>query len=184
MPSSHFLLSSHVLTSDCHFLWDPLRGICSAHLVFVHLYALITFSERRRKLYHFAIVIFFLLWPILRNLFSNLLYVLLIGQGLGKGKVVPVPDWLSTAPWRCIGEWMYRSTFFTSTLALSDQLHVPAALPPGKSSRYPLNRMFRSGWRGEKKILDPTGTRTLIPLSSSRYLVAITTALSQVHGGI
>jgi hypothetical protein len=28
-----------------------------------------------------------------------------------KGKVVPVLTWLSTMPWRHVGEWMYRSTF-------------------------------------------------------------------------
>jgi hypothetical protein len=29
----------------------------------------------------------------------------------GKGKVVPVPNELSTRPWRRMGEWMYRFTF-------------------------------------------------------------------------
>jgi hypothetical protein len=51
--------------------------------------------------------------------------------------------------------------------------------PPGKSPRYPLDGRLggpqsRSGRFGEeKKILDSTGTRTPIPLSSSPKLVAI-----------
>jgi hypothetical protein len=28
-----------------------------------------------------------------------------------KGKVVPLLNYLSTTSWRCIGEWMYRSTY-------------------------------------------------------------------------
>jgi hypothetical protein len=44
--------------------------------------------------------------------------------------------------------------------------------PWGKSPRYPLDRRLgvpqsRSGRRGEEEILDPTGTRTPTPLSSS-----------------
>jgi hypothetical protein len=50
--------------------------------------------------------------------------------------------------------------------------HTPAALPPGKSPRYPLYRRFggpqsRSGRHEEVKILDPTGTRTPTSQSSS-----------------
>jgi hypothetical protein len=46
---------------------------------------------------------------------------------------------------------------------MSGQLHAPAALPPGKSSRYPLYRRLggpqrRSGRYGEEIILDSTGT--------------------------
>jgi hypothetical protein len=52
---------------------------------------------------------------------------------------------------------------------VSGQLHAPAALPPGKEPRYPLDRRLggpqsRSGRFGEEKILDPTGTRTPNPL--------------------
>jgi hypothetical protein len=48
---------------------------------------------------------------------------------------------------------------------VSGQLHAPAALPTGKKPPYPLDRTLdgpqsRSGRRGEKKILDPVGTRT------------------------
>jgi hypothetical protein len=43
--------------------------------------------------------------------------------------------------------------------------------PGGKSPRYPLDRLggpqSRSARRGEEKILDPTGTRTVTPRSSS-----------------
>jgi hypothetical protein len=50
-------------------------------------------------------------------------------------------------------------------LEVSGQLHAPAALPPGKSPRYPFYRRFggpqsRSGRYGEVKIFYPTGTRT------------------------
>jgi hypothetical protein len=43
-------------------------------------------------------------------------------------------------------------------------LHVPAALPPGKSPRYPFYRRLGgpqswSGRYGEVKIFDPIGTR-------------------------
>jgi hypothetical protein len=44
--------------------------------------------------------------------------------------------------------------------------------PRGKSQRYPLDKRLdgpqnRSGRRGEEKILDPNGTRTPTPRSSS-----------------
>jgi hypothetical protein len=70
---------------------------------------------------------------------------------------------------------------------MSGQLHAPAALHPGKSPRYPLDRRLggpqgRSGRHGEEKILDPTGTQ-LRPLGRParsqslyrlRYLGSIT----------
>jgi hypothetical protein len=51
---------------------------------------------------------------------------------IGKGKVVPVLNWLRITPWRRMGEWMYRSTFSwpRHQLEVSGQLHAPAALPP------------------------------------------------------
>jgi hypothetical protein len=59
---------------------------------------------------------------------------------------------------------------------MSGQLHAPAALPPGKSPRYPFYRRLggphsRSGQYGEVKIFDPTGTRTPAPPGrpASRY---------------
>jgi hypothetical protein len=61
---------------------------------------------------------------------------------------------------------------------VSGQLHAPAALPPGKSPRYPFYRRLggpqsRSGRYGEVKNFDPTGTRTPAPLVvqpvASRY---------------
>jgi hypothetical protein len=66
---------------------------------------------------------------------------------------------------------------------VSGQLHVSAALPPGKVPRYPLDRKLsgphnRSGRCREEKILDPSGTRTPTYRSFSPYLVAILTALS------
>jgi hypothetical protein len=66
---------------------------------------------------------------------------------------------------------MYGSTFFCPLhwLEVSCQLNDPAA---GKEPRYPLDRSLglpqdRSGRFGDVKILDPTGTRISIPLSSS-----------------
>jgi hypothetical protein len=61
---------------------------------------------------------------------------------------------------------------------VSGQLHAPAALPPGKSPRYPFYRRLdgpqsRSGRYGEVKNFDPTETRTTVPLLvqlvASRY---------------
>jgi hypothetical protein len=53
-------------------------------------------------------------------------------------------------------------------LEVSGQLHAPAALPPGKSHRYPFYRRLggpqsQSGRYGEVKIFYLTGTRTLVP---------------------
>jgi hypothetical protein len=68
-------------------------------------------------------------------------------------------------------------------ISWSGQLHAPAALTPGRSPWYPLDRRLgrpqsRSGRHGEVKILDSTGTRTPTSRSSSPWPVAITTALS------
>jgi hypothetical protein len=53
--------------------------------------------------------------------------------------------------------------------------------PRGKSPGYPLGEpQNRSGPRGEQKILDPTGTRTPTPLSSSPQPVPVLTALSRL----
>jgi hypothetical protein len=61
---------------------------------------------------------------------------------------------------------------------VSDQLHAPAALPPGRIPRYPFYRRLggpqsRSRRFEEVKIFDPTGTRTPVPLVvqpvASRY---------------
>jgi hypothetical protein len=57
-------------------------------------------------------------------------------------------------------------------LEVSGQFHAMAALLQGESPRYQLDRRLggpqsRSGRPGEEKILDPTGTGTLTPQSSS-----------------
>jgi hypothetical protein len=57
-------------------------------------------------------------------------------------------------------------------MEVSGQLHTPAHFPPGKSPRYPLDRRLggpqsRPGRLEEEQILDPTGTRTPAPRSSS-----------------
>jgi hypothetical protein len=64
---------------------------------------------------------------------------------------------------------VYIHIFLTSALEVSGQLHAPAALPLGKSPRYPFYRRLGgpqswSGWYGEVNIFDPTGTRTPAPL--------------------
>jgi hypothetical protein len=78
---------------------------------------------------------------------------------------------------------------------VSGQLHVPAALPPGKSSRYPFYRRLggpqsRSGWYGEVKIFYPTGTRTpaslVVQPVASRYTawaIPMTQSLLRVYKG-
>jgi hypothetical protein len=53
-------------------------------------------------------------------------------------------------------------------LEVSGQLHAPAALPPGKSLRYPFYRRLggpqsQSGRYGEVKIFYSNGTRTPAP---------------------
>jgi hypothetical protein len=58
----------------------------------------------------------------------------------GKDKVVPLLNQLSTTPWKCMGEWMYRSTYSWPRywLEASGQLHTPAALPPEKNPPVPI----------------------------------------------
>jgi hypothetical protein len=69
---------------------------------------------------------------------------------------------------------VYTHIFLASALAdMNCQLDAPAALPSEKEPRYPFDRRLggpqsRSGRSGEEKILDPTGTRTPIPRSSSQ----------------
>jgi hypothetical protein len=68
---------------------------------------------------------------------------------LNTDKVVPVLNKLSTTPWRRTGEWMYRSTFSwpRHQMEVSGQLHVPAALPPGKEPLVPTGQEV--GWTPE-----------------------------------
>jgi hypothetical protein len=99
------------------------------------------------------------------------------------GKNVKLSLCLSTTPWKRMGEWMNISTFSYLGTEVSSRIHVPAALPPGKSPLYPLDRRLsgpqsRSGQYGEVKILAPTGTRTPTHRSSSQYPVTIPTVLS------
>jgi hypothetical protein len=63
-------------------------------------------------------------------------------------------------------------------LEVSGQLHAPAALPPGKSPRYPFYRRLggpqsRSGLYGEAKIFTLSGLELPLPLIvqpvASRY---------------
>jgi hypothetical protein len=51
-----------------------------------------------------------------------------------KGKAVPVLNYLSTTPWRCRREWMYRATYswLQHWMEVSGQLQSPPTLTPGK----------------------------------------------------
>jgi hypothetical protein len=69
---------------------------------------------------------------------------------------------------------VYIHIFLTSALAVGEwSASRPGRFTPrGKSARYPLDSMLggpqsRSGRFGEEKILEPTGTRTPNPQSSS-----------------
>jgi hypothetical protein len=81
-----------------------------------------------------------------------------------KGKVVPVLNYLSSTPWRRMGEWVYRSKFFfyfyTSWRWVVSFTPQPL-YPRGRSPRYPLDKLggpqSRSGRRGDEDILDPIG---------------------------
>jgi hypothetical protein len=66
-----------------------------------------------------------------------------------KEMFVPVLNWLSTTPWRRMGEWMYRSTFswHRHWLKVSRQLHAPAALSPRKKPPVPIG--YEAGWTPE-----------------------------------
>jgi hypothetical protein len=84
---------------------------------------------------------------------------------------------------------MYRSTFSWPRhwLEVSGQFHASAALPLGKSPRYPLDRRLggpqsRSGRRGVVTILASTGTRTPTPRSFRPYPVAPPATLSRLYG--
>jgi hypothetical protein len=63
--------------------------------------------------------------------------------------------------------------FLTPALAEGEwSASRPGRFIPGEESQYPLDRRLvgpqsRSGRRGEEEILDPTGTRTPTPRSSS-----------------
>jgi hypothetical protein len=82
-----------------------------------------------------------------------------------------------------MGEWIYRSTFFLTSALIGGEW---SPLRPGRFS--PGTHWIR-GWVGsraglddveEEKILDPTGTRTPNPLSSSPWPVAIPIPLSRL----
>jgi hypothetical protein len=92
----------------------------------------------------------------------------------GRATYVSYVKHCQVKPWRRMEEWMYRATFYwpRQQLEVSSQLHAQAALPRGNIRRYPLDRRLggfqsRFGRRGEEKILDSTGTRTLTPRPSS-----------------
>jgi hypothetical protein len=91
-----------------------------------------------------------------------------------------------------MGEWMYRSTFSWPRhyLEMSSQLHAPAALPPGKSSRYPLYRRLGgppepvwTTWRSNNSLpyRDSNHNLSVVQPVASRYTdCAIPAHVSQV----
>jgi hypothetical protein len=92
----------------------------------------------------------------------------------GGGKVVPVLNWAvrHESVWRsgCIGpHFLHLGTSWRWVVSFT-----PLPLyPQGKSPQYLLDRRLggpqsRSGWRGEEKILDHSGTSSPIPWSSSQ----------------
>jgi hypothetical protein len=89
---------------------------------------------------------------------------------------------------KAYGKWRFGSTIleFGHLMEVSGQLHTPAALSPGKEAQVPnvhrrqAGPQSQSGRRGEEKILDPSGTATPTPRSSSPQPVAIPTALSRL----
>jgi hypothetical protein len=91
-----------------------------------------------------------------------------------KSKVVPVLNELSTTPWRRMGCGCIEPHFLDLGTSWRWVISfTPRPLyPRRKSPWYPLDRRLdgpqsRSGWHGQENILDPTGTRTATPLSSS-----------------
>jgi hypothetical protein len=72
-----------------------------------------------------------------------------------------------------------HTVFYLGTIWRRVVSFAPLPLyPRGKSPRYPLDKRLggsqgRSGRRREKKILDPTGTRTPTPRSSSQQPVPV-----------
>jgi hypothetical protein len=89
-------------------------------------------------------------------------------------KVVPVPNQLSTTPWRCIREWMYRSMYSWPCTSWGWVVSVtPWPLYLGERTPwYPLVRrqggpQNQPGWCGTEKNLAPTRTWTPTPQRSS-----------------
>jgi hypothetical protein len=86
-----------------------------------------------------------------------------------KGVVLPMFHWVGTRPWRGVGEWMLDPCFLDLGSSWRWAVNItllPLYLP------YPLNSRLggpksRYGRYGEVKMIDPTGTRTPIPGSSS-----------------
>jgi hypothetical protein len=91
-------------------------------------------------------------------------YIFLEGK---KGKVVPVLNWLSTVPWRHMGEWRYSSTILDLGVRWRWMVSsTPRPLFPGKS---PPGTHWIGGWlrptgsldaMGKSKKFYPAGNRT------------------------
>jgi hypothetical protein len=85
-----------------------------------------------------------------------------ISNLLGKGKFVPLLNYLSTMPWRRMGEWKYSATILdlsTGWRWVVSFTYRPL-YPRGKNPRCPLDRRLggpqsRSGLWGEEKNLLP-----------------------------
>jgi hypothetical protein len=78
-----------------------------------------------------------------------------------KDKAVPALNWLSTTPWRRMGEWKHRSTFSWPRYWLGVVSFTSRPLyPQGNSPRYPLDR----GWVGPRTGLDDVEKRKFLNL--------------------
>jgi hypothetical protein len=109
------------------------------------------------------------------------------GRIILKGKIVPVLNELSTTPLSHMGSGCIYPHFLDSAVVGGEwSASRPGRFTPGgRAPRYPMDRRLRgaqsrSGRFGEEKILDPTGTRTPTPQSSSTYPVAIPTTLPRL----
>jgi hypothetical protein len=79
----------------------------------------------------------------------------------GKGNAVSVRNWLTTTPWRRMGEWKYRSMYPwpRQWFEVSGQFHAPAALPPGKISPC---TYWIGCWVGPRTSLDDVERRKIL----------------------
>jgi hypothetical protein len=95
-----------------------------------------------------------------------------------KEKIVIVLSYLSTMPWSCMGEWMYRSPYSWPRhyLEASGQLHAPAASHPGKKTTYWIGDLIHP--RNDMEDVEgknswPIGTRAVQPLARRYTYYAI-----------
>jgi hypothetical protein len=108
------------------------------------------------------------------------MYIYIIHLCIVKGKNVSVPDSLSIAPWRSMGELMYISTFPwpRHQFEAGGQFDAPAAFPPWKSRRYPLDLV---GWTSEP-VLKIWRSENVLPYQHSNSNLSVWTTELHYHG--